>query len=146
MNKKGFVARDFVLGMILFSGIITLSLLAFNSLAEDYNNPDIIDDGFSENFNRFEEELNRSGEILSAAKSESGLSLVGTFDVLFSATFTVVSLVFGGLDAVGSQVSGFGSYFGVPSEVATVFFGILLAGLTVLIVFIIISSISQRDL
>lgn len=146
MNKKGFIARDFVLAMILFSGVIALAFLAVADLADTYDNPNVVDEGFTDNFERFQNETDRASQIFDAATSNEGLSLIGTFDVLFSSSFTVISLVFGGVAAVGSQVANFGSYFGIPSTVTKTFFTILLSGLTILIVFIIISSVSRRDL
>lgn len=146
MNKKGFIARDFVLAMLLFSGIIALAALGIASLASDYDNPNVVDEDFQDNFDRFTNETDRASDLFDAATSNEGLSLIGTFDVLFSASFTVISLVFGGVSAVGSQVAGFASYFGIPSTVAKTFFTILLSGLAILMVFIIISSVSRRDL
>lgn len=146
INKKGFIARDFVLAMILFSGLIVLSILAVTSLANDYDNPNVIDEEFQNNFERFENETERASRMFDAASSEEGLSFIGTFDVLFRSAFTVISLVFSGVSAVGSQIANFGSYFGIPSTVAKTFFTILLSALSVLIVFIIISSTTQRNL
>ena len=146
MDKKGFIARDFVLAMILFSGIIALAVLGVASLADDYDNSNIVDEDFQSNFERFENETDRASEMFDAASSKEGLSLIGTFDVLFGSSFTVISLVFGGVSVVGSQIVNFGSYFGIPSSVTKVFFTIMLSALTILIVFIIISSVSRRDL
>lgn len=146
MNKKGFIARDFVLAMLLFSGIIAMAVIAVNSHANDYNNPNVIDEDFSDNFDRFENSTSTATELFDSARSKEGLSLVGTFDVLFSSTFVIISLVFDSVGAVFEQVSTFGSYFGIPSAVSRVFFSILLAALSILIVFIIISSVSRRDL
>jgi len=146
LNKRGFIARDFVLAMLLFSGIIALAVLGVASLADDYDNPNVVDSGFQDNFDRFSNETDRVGKMFNSATSKEGLSLVGTFDILFGSTFTIISLVFGGVSAVGSQVASFGEYFGIPSTVSKTFFTILLSGLTILIVFIIISSVSRRDL
>lgn len=146
MNKKGFIARDFVLGMLLFSGIIALLVIGLNGFANDYGNNNIVDEEFSDNFDRFNNETANAQELFDAATSDEGLSLIGTFDVLFSSTFTIISLVFGGVSSVGNQIAGFGEYFGIPTSVSQTFFTILLAGLTILIVFIIISSVSRRDL
>lgn len=144
--KRGFIPRDFVIALLLFSGILTLLTLAVASLAEDYGNTEVIDPEFSNRFNKFDQELDRSADIFNSTTSTGGLSLVGTFDVLFSSTFTVISLVFGGVSAVGSQIAGFGDYFGIPKSVAYAFFGMIMAILAILIVFMVVSSVSRRDL
>lgn len=146
MNKRGFVLRDWVVASILFSGIIAMAILSVASLSEDYNNPNVVDAEFQSKFDRFENETDRAAELFSTATSKEGLSLVGTFDVLFGSTFTVISLVFGSVSAIGEQIAGFGEYFGIPSDVSKVFFTILLACISVLIVFIVISSVSRRDI
>ena len=146
MNKKGFVARDFIIATILFSGVIALFTLAVASLADDYGNSNVVNPEFADNFDRLEETTDRATSMFDATSSESGLSLVGVFDVLFTATFAVISLVFNAVSSVGTQLLGFSEFFGIPNEVAGVFFTIILAILSVLIVFIIISSVSRRDL
>ena len=146
MNRKGFIARDFVVAMILFSGLIALMTLVVASIASDYGNNDLISEDFSNKFDRFDENTGRVTEMFDSANSEEGLSLIGTFDVLFNSAFSIISLVFSGVSSVGSQLLGFSEFFGIPSEVAGVFFTIILSILTALIVFIVISSVSRREL
>ena len=147
MNKKGWVARDFVIAMLLFSGGIALFVLMVGSMANDYDNTNVIDANFSAKFDKFSEDTERSGEMWSAATSEGGLSLVGTADLLFFSTFRVISLVFSSVVAAGTQLAGFGEFFGIPSAVSGIFMVLMFSILTVSIVFIIISSIrSGREL
>jgi len=147
MNKKGWVARDFVVATLLFSGCLALFVLMVGSLATDYDNTNVIDPEFSEKFDKFSEDTDRAGEMWSSATSEGGLSLIGTADLLFFSTFRVISLVFSSVVAAGEQIFGFGEFFGVPSEVSSIFMVLLFSILTVFIVFIIISSVrSGREL
>lgn len=144
-NKQGWVARDFIVAMLLFSGGIALFVLMVGSLANDYDNPNVIDSGFADKFDRFSEDTARAGEMWNATTSEGGLSLVGTADLIFFSTFRVISLVFSSVVAAGSQIASFGGYFGIPSEV-TAIFGVLIFGvLTVLIIFIVISSVRGSE-
>jgi len=146
MNKKAFVARDFVVASLLFSGLLALTILAVAGFAAEYDNTAIISEDFSDKFNKFEDNTERIGGMYDAATSEEGLSFIGTFEVLFSSTFTIISLVFSGITAADSQLLGFGDFFGIPSSVSAVFFTLVLGVLTTLIVFIVISSLSRRDL
>lgn len=141
MNKKGFVARDFVVAMLLFSGGIALFVLMVGSVANDYDNVDVIDPEFSNKFDKFSEDTSRAAEMWNATTSEGGLSLVGTADLLFFSTFRVISLVFTSVVAAGTQLAGFGGFFGIPSEITAIFMVLVFTILTVLIVFIIISSV-----
>lgn len=147
LNKKGWVSKDFVIAMLIFSGSIALFVIMVGSLANDYDNPNVINENFSNQFDSFSEDTDRAGEIWDAATSEGGLSLVGTADLLFFSTFRVISLVFSSVVAAGQQMASFGEFFGIPSEITGIFMVMLFSILTVYIVFIIISSIrSGREL
>lgn len=146
-NKKGWVARDFIIAVLLFSGCLAIYVLMIGSAANDYDNQNIVDPEFSAKFDRFANDTARAGEMWDAATSEGGLSLVGTADLLFFSTFRVISLVFSSVVAAGQQLAGFGEFFGVPSEVTAIFMVLIFSVLTVSIVFIIISSVrSGREL
>lgn len=147
MNKKGWVARDFVVALLLFSGCLALFVLMVGSLANDYDNTNVIDEEFSNKFDKFSNDTERAGEMWEAATGEGGLSLIGTADLLFFSTFRVISLVFSSVVAAGQQIVGFGEFFGIPSEVTSIFGVLIFSILSVIIVFIIISSVrSGREL
>jgi len=146
MNKKGFIARDFVVATILFSGFLTLMVMGVGSLANDYGNSNIINEEFSNQFNKFDDTTQNAKDIYNSANSKEGISFLGSFDVLFSSTFTIFALIFNAVTSTGSQLLGFSEFFGIDSGVAGVFFTILLSTLSIIIVFIIISSVSRRDL
>ena len=141
MNKKAWVARDFVIAMLLFSGCIALFVLMVGAIANDYDNPNIIDQNFSDKFDKFSDDTGRASEMWSAVTSEGGLSLVGTTELLFFSTFRVISLIFSSVVAAGTQLAGFGEFFGVPSAVTAIFMVLIFSILTVSIIFIIISSV-----
>ena len=140
-NRRGWVARDFVIAMLIFSGCLTLFVVMIGSMANDYGNTNVINPEFSNKFNKFNEDTDRAGEMWSTATSEGGLSLIGTADLLFFSTFRVISLVFNSVVAAGKQMAGFGEFFGIPSEITSIFLVLIFGILTVSIVFIIISSV-----
>lgn len=147
MNRKGWTTRDFIIGMLLFSGGVALFVMMFGALASDYDKDGIINPDFAEKFDKFESDTERAGEMWDALTSEGGLSLVGTADLLFFSTFRVISLVFNSVVAAGSQIAGFGEYFGIPTEVTAILGVLIFTILTVSIVFIVISSVrSGREL
>ena len=147
MNKKGWVARDFIIAMLVFSGVLAMFVLMIGSVANDYNNTDIISPEFSDKFDKFSENVDTGGEMWAASSGEGGLSLVGTADLLFFSTFKVISLVFDSVSLAWTQMAEFGEFFGIPSVISNIFVGLIFSILTVMIVFIIISSIrSGREL
>ena len=147
MNKKGWVARDFIIAMLIFSGVLALFVVMIGSLASDYGNTDVISPEFSQKFDKFSENVDTSGEMWGASTGEDGLSLVGTADLLFFSTFKVISLVFDSVSLAWTQMAEFGTFFGIPSVISNIFVGLIFSILTVSIVFIIISSIrSGREL
>jgi len=146
-NKKGFSTMDFVIASLVFSGIIALFVIAVGSLANDYDNTNVINEDFANKFDKFEENTARTGEMWNATTSEGGLSLIGTVEVLFFSTFQVISLVFSSVTEAGSQLFGFGEFFGIPSAVSNIIFVLLFAALTVIIIFKILSFVKgSRDL
>ena len=147
MNKKGWVARDFIIAMLVFSGVLAMFVVMIGSIANDYDNTDIISPDFSDKFDKFSENVDTGGEMWAASTGEGGLSLVGTADLLFFSTFKVISLVFDSVNIAWTQMAEFGEFFGIPSVISNIFVGLIFTILTVIIVFIIISSIrSGREL
>ncbi len=147
MNKRGWVARDFIIAMLIFSATIALMVIMVGSMANDYDNPNIIDEEFSAQFDKFNEDTATASEMWNATTSEGGLSLVGTADLLFFSTFRVISLIFSSVVSAGSQLADFGTFFGIPTQITAIFMVLIFSALTVYIVFIVISSIrSGREL
>lgn len=146
-NKKGqFLARDWVVSAILFAGMIALLVLMAGGMVDTYDAQNVTDEEFSDTFDNLDENTQIAQDMWNKSAGEGGLSTIGTFDLLFKATFSIIDLVFSSVTLAGNQVFGFTEYFGVPSEVSFLFFTILMSVLTVLIVFIVISSVSRREL
>lgn len=146
MNKRGFKTSDWIIATIIFSGIIALGVIAVNDLATQYDNTDIIDSDFSDKFDKFENNTAIAADAFSEASGEGGLTLIGSFDVLFNSAFTIIALVFSSLSIVGSQAFGFTEFFGIPSTVAKIFFTLILSILTTIILFLVINSVTRRDI
>ena len=141
INKKAFSTRDFVIAMLIFSGVIGLLVISVASIANDYDNPNIINPEFSSKFDNFENDTNRAGGMMDAITGEGGLSLVGTVEVVFFSTFRVISLVLSSIGEAGNQLKGIGVFFGIPLIVADLFFILIFSILTVIIIFKILSFI-----
>jgi len=146
MNKKGWVTRDYVVAALFFSAIIALAFLMIQAQGVEYNKPEIIDESFNSSFNKFDDTTNTIKESFDSVNQEGGLTPKGTFDLFFESTFTVIRLIFGSLVVMGQQVAAFGTFFGIDTRVTSIILGLLISGLTAIIIFIVISSISRGRL
>lgn len=140
-NIKGFVARDFVIAMLIFSATIALFVLMVGSIANDYGNTNMINPEFSNKFDQFSNDTQIAKEMWNATTSEGGLSLFGAADLFFFSTFKVISLVFESVKVAGLMLITFPTFFGIDDSVAVIFISLIMAILGVLIVFIVISSL-----
>jgi hypothetical protein len=146
-NKKGFLTRDIVITAILFAGIAALYVLMVGSISNNYNNPNMTSPGFSSSYNK----LNDLGNQVLIAKNTSegggGFSLLGSADIAFNAVFTVIKTVWYSLGLYGDMFSGITSNFGFLDSKAIAILGIiLLSCLTIVIVFVWISSVTRGKL
>ena len=142
-TKKAFLTRNFVIAGILFSGVVALLVLAIAGIGDEYDSDLLTNPEFAENYDKLVEQTERIETARAAASAGEGLSFIGTFDVAFQSTFTVIQMVFQTLDLFGDVTSNFAEDFGVDPTVTRVVFLIGLAILTTLIVFVWISSISR---
>lgn len=143
IQKKGVLTRDLVIGAILFSAIVALCLLAVTGISDEYDSTLLVDQDFMDNYNKLSEFTSGVETTRSAAADTGGLSFIGTFDVAFQSTFTVIQMVFSTLDLFGGMSDNFADDFGLDSGVVKLAFIVGLSILTVIIVFIWISSISR---
>lgn len=145
-GKQGFSTQNFLIGLILFTSLVVLATLMFTDLAITYNNPGIIDSKIASTYGKVNESTQRVSDSLAAVSGKGGLSLVGTFQVLFASTLTVIQIVLGALPLLSGLVNSFATDFGVPTEVAGVIFPMFLAIITIGVVFAIINSNTRKDL
>ena len=143
INKKGFLTRDFVQAGILFTGIVALMVLMVGGIADEYDNTDIVSEEFSTNYDQLTSVTDNIETIRKTTTSGSGLSFRGLFDVAFGAAFTAIQLVFSTLTLFGSVMSNFAQDFGVPKAVADILFIIGFSIITVVLIFVWLSSISR---
>lgn len=142
------LARDWVIVIVLFGAVIGLGALSVVDIASSSNgyNSNITDPGFQ---SRYDTLTNISKDIYTAQNATAsgvGLSTTSTFTIVFKATFSIISIVFGSFNIVNQVFVNFANDFGVPSAVANIFFGAILVIAIAVIIFVIISSVSQGKL
>ena len=143
ITKKPFLTRNFVIAGVLFSGIVALFVLAVAGISNEYDSVLLTNEDFGDTYDRLVTQTERIETARAAAATGDGLSFIGTFDVAFQATFTVIRMVFQTLDLFGDITGSFAADFGVDPTVTRITFLIALAILTTLIVWTWISSISR---
>jgi hypothetical protein len=142
-NKKAFLTRDFVIAGILFSGLIALWVLAIAGISDQYDSTTLVNEDFADNYDKLEETAEKIEVSRATSATGGGLSFIGTFDVAFQSTFTVIQMVFSTLDLFGEVTGNFAEDFGFDPTVTKILFLVALAILTTILVFVWISSISR---
>jgi len=146
-NKKAFSTMNFVVAMLIFSGVLALFILSVGSLANEYENTNVVNEEFAEKFDTFQQDKFRSEEMWNASTSDEGMTLIGSVEVLFYGTFQVISLIFSSVLEAGAQLFSLGGYFNIPWEVSAIFFGLIATTLSIIIIFQILSFVKGgRDL
>lgn len=143
INKKGYLTRDFVIAGIFLMGVVALMVLMIQGIADNYNNPDLIDEGFSANYNQLSNVTDSVATILETTRSGSGLSFRGAFDVTFGAAFTAIQLVFSTLGLMQNVFINFATDFGIPTAVANIIFIVGFSIIAVTLIYVWLSSISR---
>jgi len=145
-NKKGFLARHWMVAFTVGVAVMALSYLMVQGLATQYDNLDVIDPSFQSTYDRYSDLEGNVDSMFEEASSEEGLSVVGTFTVIFGATFTILQLIFSSLLLPGTMLRQFSIDVGAPTLVANIIFTLPLVVVTIVIVLVIISSISRGKL
>lgn len=146
MNKKGMLARDWVIVLILFGAVTGLAALIVVDMANSstgYNNTDIIDEDFQERYDTLSDTTSDVYKMQNATASGEGISVISTYTTVFKATFSIISIIFGSFGLANAAMVNFVEDFGVPSVIANVIFPALLVIIITIIIFVIISSVSK---
>ncbi len=143
MDKKGYLTRDFVIAGIFLMGIIAIMILMVQSVADNYNNSDLIDEDFSANYDKLSNVTDNVGTILETTRSGSGLSFKGAFDATFGAAFTAIQLVFSTLGLMQNVFINFATDFGIPTAIANILFIVGFSIIAVTLIYVWLSSISR---
>lgn len=148
LNKKGeFLARDFIIIAILFGAVVLLGYLMVGDMEYNYNEfnttANMTDESFQSNYDTLTEASGTIYEMQNATASGEGMTTISTYTTFFTATFSIISLIFGSLGMMKNTMANFATDFGVPSAVANIFFPAILVILIATLVFVIISAVSR---
>lgn len=143
-NKKGeFLARHWFVVLILFGVFVALGGLMVSDMANEYNEPDLEDKSFSENYDTTS---NASKDITGLKKStagKSGKETISPYISMFRTTFTAIEVVLTSFGNASDALSSMAQDFGIPPAIANLIFPAIITIIVGLIVFIIISAVSR---
>ena len=132
------------------TGVQTCALpisLYFTSLSLTYGNNNLVSESFSQNYDKLSNIGDKVESMRSSVATGEGLSFIGIFDVAFTATFTVIQLVFSTLSLIATiPAQMIVDFTFIDSIVIADFFILILAIITTTLVFVWISSVSRSKI
>ena len=146
-QKKGWLLRDFVIVGIVFGLIIALYVVSVASVADNYNNHDIISANFANYYSKLSTNLQQLDTSYKAVQSPGGLNLIGTFNVAFNSVFTVIVMVWDGIAIYTGMAGNMSSDFSfLDQSTVLLLFGGIIAIITAYLIFVWISSVTRGKL
>jgi hypothetical protein len=143
-QKKGFLARDFVVAGILFGLIIALFIVQVASVANSYHNTEIISPSFAAHYDKLSTNLNSLDTSYAATKGSGGLNLIGAFNVAFNSVFTVIIMVWDGIMIYTGMVTNVaGDFSFLDKSTVYLFLTGIIACITAYLIFVWLSSVSR---
>jgi len=145
-NKKAMLARDWIIMLVIFGVITGLGFLFVADMAgtaSGYNVSGMVDPDFQEDYDTFTNSSIDIYKMQNATASGEGMSVISTYTEVFKATFSIISIIFGGLVSVNAVLANFAVDFGVPTAVANIMFPAILVMIISTLVFVIISAVSK---
>jgi hypothetical protein len=141
-----FTLRDWVISLILFGGMIALGFIMITSHATDYDATHIIDSELQSRYNILTNTTDTANSIYESVSQPGGLTVIGSFNILFSSVFIVLQLVLQTITLPATLIGNMMIDLGVPTSVAAVVVPMWLAVITLLIVFAMLSINTRRDI
>lgn len=145
-DRKGeALIRSWVIGILLFSGIFALLFLASSDLLTEYDKTTLIDEGYSDNYNRFSDASEDFRDLSVDMKNEES----GVLEIIFGdagvlkAFYNVLKITFESISILDDLATDFIADFGVPKGIANIIVPLLSMILIIFLIFAFISSINR---
>jgi hypothetical protein len=148
-QKKGWLLRDLIAGGVIMGLVITLFILAVAGMNSNYVNVNGINhDVVNPNFQAHYDKLNSNLELVNGANSavqgNSGLNLVGAFDIAFNSVFTVFAMVGNSiLIYTGMSQNIVGDFNFLEQAPVTIFIETMIALIVIGTIFVWLSSVTR---
>jgi len=143
-NKKGeFLARHWFVVLILFGVFIALGGLMVSDMADNYNEPDIEDESFADNYDTVSSTNEDITQMRESVEGKSGRQTISPYITMFKSTFTAIDVVMSSFSNANAVTKNMAQDMGIPPEVANIIFPAIITIIIGLIIFVIISAVSR---
>lgn len=132
--------RDIVMILIFFGIIVGIGAIIVTDMANQYNVQNMTSAQFEKNYNTLQDIGAKTEAMKNYTSGGKGLVNVGSFTTIVSGTWSVFQLVFRSVTSIKNVFVNFASTY-IPSNIATILLVGLVAGLSSIIVFVIISAV-----
>ena len=143
------LARDWVVIIILFSLVVGIMNLVVYDMADPvngYNVQNVTDPNFDSAYNKVDYASSITSNMANETTSNEGLGFLGGAELFFGSTVTVIQIVFGSLGTVNGIFASFITTFGIPPSLANIIFPAILAIITTILVFVVVSSLTKTKM
>lgn len=142
-EKYGIELRYWVIGLVLFSGVFALMVVAFQDAAVGYGAENLTNSEIEDRYNQLSEQEDLIGQLQDTTGGEEGLQIINVLGTVFTATIGVLNLMLASVTFIPTVFANFASDFGIPTEVTSIFFVMVGLIITVLIIFAILNAIKR---
>jgi len=143
-NKKGeFLARHWFVVLILFGVFIAIGGLMVSDMADNYNEPDIEDESFADNYDTVSSTNEDITQMRESVEGKSGRQTISPYITMFKSTFTAIDVVMSSFSNANAVTKNMAQDMGIPPEVANIIFPAIITIIIGLIIFVIISAVSR---
>jgi len=143
------LARDWVIVIILFSLFSGIGGLIVYDMADSnngYNVQNMTDGNFDSAYNNVQYAEDITNQMANSTTSKEGLGLLGSVDLFFGSTVTVIQIVFGSLGTLNNVLGSMIGTFGIPIGIANLVFPAIIAIVTTILVFVVVSSLTKTKM
>ena len=140
------LARDFVIILALFGGIVGIGALIVVDMANSetgYNVTNMTDENFQSNYDTLSDTFDDVELMKNATASSEGISVLSTYTTVFKATFNVITLIFRSPILMKNVFNTFTDEFNIDTDLSNIMFTLILTISLAIIIFVIISSVSK---
>jgi len=140
ITKKGITTKDWILAMLIFSGIFALGVVAIADYAATNDAPGIVNNEIASHYNNMQSSLNIVNETQTAVTQPGGLTLTGGLSIFATGVITVLNVLLSSLLMIPSTLMYAVGDFGFDTTAGYIFLSVCAAGLTILIIFAILNA------
>lgn len=140
-QNKGLTVKDWVIISLMFSAIFSMGVIAIGGFQKQSGlNINLTDPTIEGHYQDMNSNLNDLNQSISSITQNGGLSLATGFQAFFGGTVSILNIVLGSMASIPAMFVSFAADFGIDSTVASFFFLVCSAIISVIVIFAILNS------